>query len=130
MPHLPHPGRAAGLLAASLALAVAAQAQVPAPFVGTWKATWATERKSYEAVMTVTDSGGTWQTATRGESNPCAGREVPLKVEAAAATELKLQLQFSEVIPGCQNVSVTLKAGPDGAVTGTRNKYELTLTRK
>jgi hypothetical protein len=34
------------------------------------------------------------------------------------------------VIPGCSNVNVTLVAAPDGTVTGTRSKYELTLVKQ
>jgi len=119
-----------GTLIASLLLSGQAHGQVPAPFVGTWKATWQTEKKSYEAVMTVTDTGGTWQTAYADKYNPCAGREVPMKVESSSATAVQFQLQFSEVMHGCQNVNVALKIAPDGTVTGTRSKYELTLRRK
>lgn len=80
--------------------------------------------------MNVTDKGGTWQTYVRNQNNPCAGREVPLKVESATPTEVKFILQFSETIPGCPNVAVTLKATPDGTVTGKRSKFELALARQ
>lgn len=107
-----------------------ATAQVPAPLVGDWKGTWQTENRLYEARLTVTPSGGTWQTATSSRANVCVGREVPMKVESATESEVKFQLQFSEVITGCPNVFVTMKVGPDGAVTGTRSKYELQLVRR
>jgi len=119
-----------GVLITSLLMIHPAHGQVPAPFVGTWKAAWQTEKKAYEAVMTVTDTGGTWQTATLDKNNPCAGREVPMKVESSSATAIRLQLRFSEIMTGCQNVNVELKLGPDGSVTGTRSKYELSLTKK
>ena len=117
-----------GFLALVLAT-TPAFAQVPAPFVGVWKATWATDKKSYEALMTVTNAGGTWQTAARDGNNPCVGREVPMKIESSTATEVLFLLQFSEVITGCPNVKVSLKAAPDGSITGTRSKFELTLVR-
>jgi len=120
---------ATALALAAFAMATPGTAQVPAAFAGKWKATWQTEQRLYEAAMTVTETGGTWQTATRDRNNPCAGREVPMKVESAKADEVQLLLQFSEVIPGCTNVKVTLKTGPDGAVVGTRSKYELKLSR-
>jgi hypothetical protein len=103
---------------------------VSAAFVGSWKTTWQTDKKSYDALMNVTETGGTWQTFTRDRNNPCAGREVPIKIESTSVTEVKLILQFSEVIPGCQNVTVTLKAAPDGVVTGVRSKFELTLVKQ
>jgi hypothetical protein len=121
-----------GALGMLLTWPAAAQvsAQVPAPLVGDWKGTWQTENRLYEARLIVTPSGGTWQTATSNRANVCAGREVPMKVETATESEVRFQLQFSEVINGCPNVFVTMKVGPDGAVTGTRSKYELQLVRK
>jgi hypothetical protein len=119
-----------GMLIAGLLPSGQAYGQVPTQFVGTWKATWQTDKKSYEAVMTVTETGGTWQTATLDKNNPCAGREVPMKVESSSATEVQLQLRFSEVMTGCQNVNVALKVASDGTVTGTRSKYDLTLVKK
>lgn len=119
-----------GALIGGLLLGAQAHSQVAAPFVGSWKATWQTDKKSYDAVMTVSDTGGTWQTATLDKSNPCAGREVPMKVESSSATEVQFQLRFSDVMSGCQNVNVALKLAPDGTVTGTRSKYELTLHKK
>lgn len=120
------------LLTGALGLAASwpAAAQVPAPLVGNWQGTWQTENRQYEARLTVTSSGGSWQTATTSRTNPCAGKDVPMKVESATETEVKFLLQFSEVIPGCQNVAVTMMVGPDGAVTGTRSKYELQLVRR
>ena len=105
-------------------------AQVPAPFIGTWKAAWQTEKKSYEAEFSISDSGGQWQTATSNSNNPCVGREVPMKLESTSDHSAQFVLQFSEVLIGCQNVTVTMKTGPDGTVTGTRSKIELTLTKK
>ena len=105
-------------------------AQVPAPFIGSWKTTWQADKKSYDAVMIVNEKGGTWQTYIRNQNNPCAGREVPMRVESSSPTEVKFELQFSEVIPGCKNTTVTLKASPDGAVTGLRSKFELTLAKQ
>ena len=52
-----------------------------------------------------------------------------MKVESSTATEVHFLLQFSEVIAGCQNVKVVLKAGADGSITGIRSTFELTLAR-
>lgn len=107
-----------------------AQAQVAAPFLGTWNASWTTGAKQYDAKFTVTESGGAWQTATIDRGNPCAGREIPMKVVSSTATEVHFTLQFSEVIAGCQNPRVELKLQPDGTVTGSRSKFELALKRQ
>jgi hypothetical protein len=111
-------------------MSASANAQVPAAFVGNWKGSWQTEARTYEAAIAITTTGGTWQTATRNQNNPCAGREIPIKVESSTATSAQFVLQFSEVIAGCQNVKVTMILNADGTVTGTRSRYELTLVKK
>lgn len=123
-------GLALTLLCMAATIGNPAFAQVSAPFIGSWKAAWQTDKRSYDALMNVTEKGGTWQTYVRNQNNPCAGREVPMKIESAAPTEVKFVLQFSETIPGCPNATVTLKAAPDGKVTGMRSKFELTLARQ
>ncbi len=122
---------AASALVLALLLSNAALAQVvPQAFLGTWSASWQTDRKSYDATMTLTETGGTWHTLTRDRNNSCAGREVPIKVASVTDGELQLVLQFSEALAGCPNATVTLKATPDGIVSGTRSKFELKMARK
>lgn len=125
-----HRRAAIALGLAGLCLVHPASAQVAPAFVGHWTASWQTNAKQYAAKFTVTESGGTWQTATQDRNNACAGREVPMKVESASPTDVQFTLQFSEVIKGCTNVRVELRLGPDGKVTGTRSKFELTLVRQ
>lgn len=115
------------LLASACALA---QAPSSSPFYGSWSASWEFEKQSYDAKMVLGAQGGTWQTSTRNRNNPCAGREVPIKVESMTAEEANLTLAFSDVISGCRNVKVVLKATPDGTVSGTRSGNELTLKRQ
>src|SRR5262245_51302745 len=112
---------------ALLVAGAAAFAQAPAssPFHGTWSASWEFEKQSYDAKMVLGPQGGTWQTSVRNRSNPCAGREVPIKVESMTTEDAQLTLAFSDVISGCRNVKVVLKAAPDGTVTGTRSGNEL-----
>jgi hypothetical protein len=120
------------VISAALLACTAAFAQAPAnsPFYGSWSASWEFEKQSYDAKMTLGAQGGTWQTSTRSRSNPCAGREVPIKVESITAEEAQLTLAFSDVIAGCRNVKVVLKAAPDGTVTGTRSGNALSLQRQ
>jgi hypothetical protein len=127
-----HVARPLGVLAVwAVPLAATAQPQeIAAPFLGTWKATWTADVRSYEAKMVLTPSGGTWKAATLIQNNPCAGREVPVKVESASAGEVQLLLAFSEALQGCPNSKVVLRAGPDGKVSGMRSRFELTLVRE
>ncbi len=121
---------AAALCLASVMSCTSALAQVPAPLQGTWSARWQTDNREYDASMTITESGGTWQTMTRNRTNACAGREVPMKLESSTATGAEFTLMFSEVLTGCANAKVALSVGADGKVTGTRSKFELTLVKK
>lgn len=123
-------GSALALFGIAATISLQALAQVPAQFVGSWKATWQTDKKHYEATMSVTEQGGVWQTYVSNQNNPCAGREVAMKLESATPAEVKFILQFSQIIPGCSNASVTLKAAPDGTITGTRSKFDLKLVRQ
>ncbi|MFO1339896.1 MAG: hypothetical protein U1F53_16990 [Burkholderiaceae bacterium] len=128
-----------GLMAALWCCAALVQAQapdkapdrVPAPFVGTWKVTWEGKSRPLTAEMVLTESGGHWQTFNVGsKTNSCSGRTVPIAVKSASADAVALQLRFSEVINGCDNVSVKLQRGADGAITGTRSGEPLTLVKQ
>lgn len=109
--------------------ATLAQAQVAKPFLGKWSVEWQTEQKRYDAVMTVTETGGTWQTYIRRRSNPCAGREVQLQHDKVTADTLEMTLKFEDAIPGCRNARVRLQVDDKGTVTGKRSEHELQLKR-
>ena len=119
-------------LCLSVLLAVAsplALAQAAAPFIGKWNVAWKTEQQSYEAVMVITENGGTWQAFVQIRSNPCAGREVQLQHDRATPNSLDLTLKFEDAIPGCKNARVRLQVDDKGTVTGKRSGYELQLKR-
>lgn len=116
---------AALILASPLALADVAQ-----PFLGKWSVEWHSSKRTYQAVMVITETGGTWQTATQDRNNPCAGREVPLQHDSASADSLNLTLKFSDVMTGCGNVSVKLRLDDKGQVVGKRSEFDLKLERK
>ncbi len=118
------------LCLASMLLSASAWAQVPASLVGTWSAKWQTDNREYDATLTVTESGGTWQTLTRNRTNACAGREVPMKLESSTASGAEFTLMFSEVLPGCPNAKVALSVGTDGKVSGIRSRFPLSLVKK
>lgn len=128
---IPRPSaRRFGAMVLAGLLAAPCLAQVPAPFVGRWKVAWEYETRSYEASMTVTEAGGTWQTARLDSRNVCAGREVAMKLESSSEDRAQFKLMFSDVIPGCPDPTVRLKLAPDGSVTGTRSQYPLTMERQ
>jgi hypothetical protein len=113
-------------LASSLAMAQAAAK----PFIGTWKVEWQTDKQTYGAVMEITETGGTWQTATSSRANPCFGRKVPIQHDSATVDSLDMTLKFSEVIADCRNATVKLKLDDKGAVVGRRSGYELQMKRE
>lgn len=103
--------------------------QAASPFVGTWKVVWQGPKRQLEADLVITESGGTWKTYRSADVDPCVGREVAVAIESSSATEMTLTLKFAEAMPGCRNSTVKLVKG-ENAVTGTRGKAELTLTKK
>lgn len=116
-------------LALATAASLAGAQQVPAAFIGHWQAQWQTDRQSYSAELEVTDTGGSWQTATSSRANPCFGRKVPLRHDRVTPNSLDITLMFSDVIQGCKNATVKLQLDDQGKVTGQRSGYDLTLTR-
>lgn len=119
------------LLLATAGTPAQVQAQVPVakPFIGKWSAEWQTDQQRYEAVMVITETGGTWQTYIRRRSNPCAGREVQMQHDKVSADALEMTLKFEDAIPGCKNARVRLQVDDKGTVTGKRSEHELLLKR-
>jgi hypothetical protein len=118
------------LLLAAMAMTTSlCMAQAAKPFVGKWNVEWQTDQHRYEAVMVITESGGTWQTYVRRRSNPCAGREVQLQHDQTTPNSLDMTLKFEDAIPGCKNARVKLQVDDKGTVTGKRSEYELQLKR-
>lgn len=113
------------LLCASSAAAIAQTN----PFIGKWTASWAGERRSFEASLVIEQSGGTWRTLTRNKLDNCAGREVPISIESTSPEAMTIQLKFSEVLQGCANAKVELKRVDENTLTGTRGTHELKLVR-
>ena len=106
-----------------------ALAQAAKPFIGKWSVEWQTDKQTYGAEMEITETGGSWQTATSSRSNPCFGRKVPIQHDSATANSLDMTLKFSEIIPDCKNATVKLQLDDKGTVVGKRSGYELKLKR-
>jgi hypothetical protein len=108
--------------------ATVAVAQVPAAFHGTWKVTWQGKTQALNSKMVLREDGGSWQTFNvSSKSDACNGREVPIAVASAASDAVTLKLMFSEVMNGCNDVTVKLRLGEGGGVLGTRSNQPVTL---
>jgi hypothetical protein len=119
-----------GMVVLALTLATSlAVAQAAKPFIGKWSVEWQTDKQTYGAEMEITETGGSWQTATSSRANPCFGRKVPIQHDSATANSLDMTLKFSEIIPDCKNATVKLQLDDKGAVVGKRSGYELKLKR-
>jgi len=106
-----------------------ASAQGQAGFDGSWTVTWEGKRAILEAKLLVSGDSGTWKTSSHEKNNPCAGKEVPIRVDERTSDALRLTLRFSEIIPGCNDSKVSLAMGADGTVSGKRGAAELKLAR-
>jgi hypothetical protein len=104
-------------------------AQAAAPFVGKWNVEWQTDQLRDDAVMVITETGGSWQTYIWRRSNPCAGREVQIQHDKATPNSRDMTLKFEDAIPGCRNARVRLQLDDKGTVTGQRSDHELQLKR-
>ena len=107
----------------------AALGQPGNPFLGTWSATWSGANKAQRATLVITESGGSWRTVGSSKTNPCIGREAPIAIESSSAKKIVFNVKFSEAYTGCSDSKVVLIRADDGAVTGKRGRFDLTLSR-
>jgi hypothetical protein len=115
----------------ALALAQAAAPALPGTFHGTWKVVWQGKSNELTSKLVLAENGGSWQTYNvSSKSDACQGREVAVAVAQAASDAVTLKLKFSEVMAGCNDVTLKLRRGDDGAISGTRSNQPVTLTRQ
>ena len=107
-----------------------ANAESTNPFYGKWKAEWQGAKKMEESRFTIDDKGGSWKTLSSSRSNPCVGKEVPIRIENSSPDAMTLKLKFSEALLGCADATVRLKRADDGSVSGKRGKADLVLTKE
>ncbi|QIL70458.1 hypothetical protein G7048_08895 [Diaphorobacter sp. HDW4B] len=101
------------------------------PFIGKWNVEWQGDKKSQEAELEITASGGTWKTATSKRKDPCVGLAAPVEIASASAEKLEFIIKFSTALQGCKDSStLSLVRDADGKVSGLRGENPLTLTRK
>ena len=116
------------LLAGSCALAQ----EVPAAFVGQWKADWTNRNgRGVQATLDLPATGkGTWQIQGSARNNNCIGKQGPVYVESAAPEQVVLAIKMSEAVAGCDDSQLTLTAAPGGAPSGKWGSGgEVTLKR-
>lgn len=108
-------------LLASLAWASAlAHARDLDSFHGTWRVLYKTEKgKERQAELGIGPAGAAWKTFGTSNKDVCIGREFPGTANAASPDELLIRVNRSEAIPGCSNISLTLKRRNATSLEGT-----------
>ena len=113
------------------ALALAAQAQEPNPYNGTWKAEYTTRSgASREGKVVISDRTGTWDMAVQRSNNPCTGRAYPIAVIVANASELSFEISRAKTLVGCKDGTATLKRVDDKTLEGEFDDFKLRLVRQ
>lgn len=101
------------------------------PFIGKWTASWENKGgRPLEADVSITESGGTWQTLATRKNDPCVGKEAPIEIKSVSPKELRMSVRHSEVISGCKDTNVKMEMHEDGNVTGKRGSDEMTFVKK
>ncbi len=126
-------------LAASLLFLASAgiQAQDPQSLDGTWRFTLQLPdlRFAHNGEVVLNGTSGTWKIFARKNIQmfniPCIGRPFPITVlPSEPGFVLTFQVQESDIIPGCSNVKVTLRAATANKLEGnTGLGYPITMER-
>jgi|JI10StandDraft_1071094.scaffolds.fasta_scaffold33186_8 hypothetical protein len=118
-------------LAIAIGLPLAAAAQAPHPWSGTWTLEFDGSRTSdLEGTVVVQGDGGSWRVATQSKKNPCVGREAPIVVKSATAEELVFEVDRASVLKGCRNWTMTFKKVDDKTLQGTFTDGQLVQLRR
>jgi hypothetical protein len=126
-------------LAASLLLLASTglRAQEPRSLDGTWRFALQPPDLKFANTGEVVLNGtsGTWKIFARNNIQmfniPCIGRPFPITVQPSApGFALTFRVHESDVIPGCSNVKVTLRAVTANKLEGTTGLgYPITMER-
>jgi hypothetical protein len=104
---------------------VAALAQSPSSLDGKWTAHYLTGNGGErDAEVTISHGGGSWRDTAKGiqgKKNPCLGKEYALQVSTRSqpTEEIKMAVSASDVLQGCGNHHVTLRALDGNTLEGT-----------
>lgn len=116
-------------------VALAAYAQSPNPFLGSWKVTFAAETKKgtveqREAVLVVKAGGGSWRVFAAKQVDPCGGQEMPLRIDRLTDNQLVGTVARSTVADFCKDQTLVLIRDEQGRVSGRLNRMALTLDKR
>ena len=107
-------------------------AQEANPYNGTWLGTYMTKKGAQRsAVLTLSDGGGTWKSHVRIKQDKCMGREMPVTIARATATDLALRVHGSKFLRGCDDYDAKFSRTGDNTLEGKIRKVgKLTLVRQ
>lgn len=121
------------LLALGLTLAATGLlAQEPNPYSGTWLGTYTTKKgEQRSAVLNLSDDGGTWKNHVRVRQDTCLGRELPVTIVRATATQLVIRVHGSKFMPGCKDFGLKFSRTGENTFEGKMGKAgALTFVRQ
>lgn len=119
----------------SLCLTLAATgllAQEPNPYNGTWSGTYTTKKgEQRSVVLNLSDGGGTWKNHIRVRQDTCLGRELPVTIARATATQLAIRIHGSKFMPGCKDFGLKFSRTGENTFEGKMGKAgALTFVRQ
>ena len=120
-------------LALGFALAPAGLvAQEANPYNGTWVGKYTTPKGAQRSVVLVLSGrGGTWKNHVRSKGDSCLGREMPVTVARATATDMTIRIDGSKFLQGCEDFRVKFSSTGDNTIEGRIRKMgNLTLVRQ
>ena len=97
-----------------------ATAQDASSLAGEWTAKYVGRNgRPIQAEVSISGSGGSWQSLSRSTENPCNGKKFPLLVASQGADAVTLTVKASEVIAGCSDHVLDLKRIDAKTLEGT-----------
>jgi hypothetical protein len=121
---------------ASTFVASIAFAQTANPADGNYEVTIAYPSRPVVAELVLNGDSGTFRSHFGGNSrsNKCGGHDTPVTVRSATADEMKLTLEYSKVLPGCNDVNFTARRTEGETFKGRwpdpQNTIEATVVKK
>ena len=121
------------LLALGLALATTELlAQEPNPYNGTWLGKYTTKKgEQRTVVLNLSDASGMWRNHVRVRQDTCLGRELPVTIARATATQLAIRIHGSQFMPGCKDFGLQFSRTGENTFAGRMGKAgALTFVRQ
>ncbi len=86
-------------------------AQTASPADGTYEVTIGYPSRPVVAELVLSGESGTFKSHFGGTSrtNKCGGHDTPVTVRSATADEMRLTLEYSKIMPGCNDINFTAR---------------------